>query len=337
MDLLTMALDRGNSGSKVVASLNGRALEPFKIPSIIRQVSSLQGALQIGKNQYVCGDAAIGLNIGQWSTPLTEGDKTKSLAVVVAKAIQTINEREALTEALKLDISVSSPFSNKALAIEIENELKKLSNGFTVGDKRFTRVEVVSVKTKFEGAVLLWSNPEYDGVIDVGFGTILAAFNNRQTRTAEIVTVPGGDLGGVNIVLKALLNDEKFLAAVKKSGATAQPSLERLSSRLSEGVTELRGIDLKPLLAPHLKVLRERIENASKTILSEVRNSSDCPRQNPKIALIGGGACLLRLCIPADKLEAWSAKNSIDVFDHSPDYQTAMIMHQQAQRALEAA
>lgn len=303
-DRLLIAIDRGNSGSKAAVSVNGIPLEPFKIPSVIRRVEA-DGVIKIGNQSYVCGDAAIGMTTGNVSTPLQNGDKVKDLAIVVAQVVQKISETHPLSSDLKLSLVVSSPFASDALAKQIKTELKALDHGFTVNG-RFYSIELTQVQTEFEGAVLLKAAHEFNGVIDIGFGTILAGYRAENSSVA-IVPLMGGDLGGCNLAIKALLNDPAFLAAVKKPGASAPPSAERLSAKLSEGVTVLRGIDLTPLLKTHLKVLKQRIEDAAIAVSTELRLSSETGA-TPKIALIGGGAALLKLVLSEAQLQAWGEK-----------------------------
>lgn len=322
-DSLLLAIDRGNSGTKVAVSVNGIPLDPFKIPSVIRKVET-GGVIQIGNAAYVCGDAAISMTVGSVSTPLSQADKVKDLSVVIAQVVQKISETQKLASDLDLSLIVSSPFANPALSKQIEAEIAPLKEGFAVAGKSY-KMSVNSVRTEFEGAVLLKSATEFNGLIDIGYGTILAAY---RKQSGEVVNVPlmGGDQGGCNLVLKALLNDADFLAKVKAVGASAPPSAERLSSKLSDGVTVLKGIDLKPLLKNHLKVLKTRIEDAALAVRTEIRLSSeDAP--TAKIAVIGGGAALMRLALSDDQLTKWGEKHFIEVVDQ-PDYQTAMAMQQ---------
>ncbi|MBD1857440.1 MULTISPECIES: ParM/StbA family protein [Leptolyngbya] len=323
-DSLLMAIDRGNSGTKIAVSVNGIPLSPFKIPSVIRSVDT-DGVIEVSGKHYVCGDAAIGMTQGTVSTPLRTGDKVAGLSIVIAQAIQKISETRPLSSDIEMRLTVSSPFSSDALVTQIKSEIMTLCTGFTVNGKTY-RATVSSVSTAFEGAVLLESERKFNGLIDIGFGTILAAYRGASSKVA-IAPVMGGDLGGCNLVLNGLLNDPSFLAAVKKSGASAPPSAERLSSRLSEGVTTLRGIDLKPLLKTHLKVLKTRIEDAAVSVKTELRLSTEDYDLIPKIALVGGGAALMRMLLSQDQIDSWSKKNSIELIDQ-PDFQTAMAMHQ---------
>lgn len=323
-DRLLMAIDRGNSGTKIAVSINGIPLDPFKIPSVIRSVDA-NGMIKIGNKHYVCGDAAIGMTTGTVSTPLRAGDKVAGLSIVIAQAIQKVAETRSLMSNIDLRLIISSPFSSDVLATQIKNEVATLKDGFTA-DGRTYKANILDVATAFEGAVLLESERKFNGLIDVGFGTILAAYRGASGKVA-IAPLMGGDLGGCNLVTNALLNDPAFLAAVKKSGASAPPSAERLSSKLSDGVTSLRGIDLKPLLRSHLKVLKTRIEDAALTVKTEMRLSTEDHDVIPRIALVGGGAALMRIALSDDQLIAWSKKHSIEVIDQ-PDYQTAMSMHQ---------
>lgn len=323
-DRLLMAIDRGNSGTKIAVTVNGIPMNPFKIPSVIRAVDS-DGVVEIAGKHFICGDSAIGMTTGTVSTPLRSGDKIEGLSIVIAQAIQKISETVPLSSDVDLSLVVASPFAGDALVNQIKSEVKPLSSGFKVSGRDY-KASVSEVSVKFEGAVLLESAIEFNGLIDVGFGTILAAYRGHNNKVS-IAPLMGGDLGGCNLVIKALLNDPAFLAAVKKSGVSAPPSAERLSSRLSEGVTVLRGIDLKPLLKTHLKLLKTRIEDAALSVKTELRLSSEDADTTPRIALVGGGAALLRLSLSDDQLAKWCETFSIEVIDQ-PDYQTAMAMHQ---------
>ncbi|BAU12523.1 hypothetical protein LEP3755_30530 [Leptolyngbya sp. NIES-3755] len=323
-DRLLMAIDRGNSGTKIAVSINGIPLDPFKIPSVIRQVAS-NGVIEIGKNQYVCGDAAISMTVGSVSTPLRTGDKVEGLSIVIAQAVQKVSEIRSLSNVIEMDLIVSSPFASDKLVKQIKAELKTVTEGFKIDGNTY-KITVGNVSVKFEGAVLLESAREFNGLIDIGFGTILAAYRGASGKVA-IAPLMGGDLGGCNLVLNGLLNDPAFLAAVKKSGASAPPSAERLSSKLSEGITVLRNFDLKPLLKAHLKVLKTRIEDAALSVGTELRLSSENSDTIARIALVGGGAALMRMLLTEDQLTAWCKKHKLEVIDQ-PDYQTVMAMHQ---------
>ncbi|MBW4525058.1 MAG: hypothetical protein KME18_07655 [Phormidium tanganyikae FI6-MK23] len=325
-DSLLLAIDRGNSGSKIAVSVNGRPLEPFKVPSVIRKVDEGKGLLKVNAQTYLCGESAISMTVGTTSTPLGEGDKIKNLSVVIAQVVSKILESRPLTNSLDLRLIVSSPFCSAVLTREVEAEVKKLENGFHVGSREF-RVSVKSVATEFEGTVLLKSAEAYNGVIDIGFGTILAGYR-KSSGKVETTPLMGGDLGGCNLVINGLLSDPAFLAAVKKSGASAPPSAERLSAKLSEGQLKVRDIDLKPLLKPHLGVLKTRIEDAASAVATQLRLDSLASDNaaSPKIALVGGGAALLQAVL-GDNLKTWLSKYHLEFYDQ-PDYQTAVVMQQ---------
>jgi uncharacterized membrane protein (DUF441 family) len=322
---ITMGVDRGNGACKIAATMNEVAVTPFKLPSVIRKVTPLQSGVTIGSSTYLCGLEAIAAEKGSVSTPLTTQDKVVDLSVVVAKAISLIctgSDRD-----IQLSIAVSSPFATDSLKKEIVNELKKLKS-FTVDGDAFT-CSVVAVSVAFEGAILLDANPSFNAVLDIGFGTMLAAYRHVASGEVRLAPQLGGDIGGVNVILKAFLNDPLLLKALKSMGATSPPSVEVLAARLSQGQLGLKGLDIAPLLLSHMAILRTRLENAAQSIKSDLRLSNGWEtEQEPKIALIGGGAALLKACIGIEKLAAWAAKHNISLVEYQPDYQTALVLHQ---------
>jgi hypothetical protein len=321
-DFLLMAVDRGNSATKFAISINGKPLMPFKVASVIRRVFCDE-VIKIGDDGYVCGDKAISMSTGILSTPLQEGDKIKNLKVVIAQAIEKVSKGRALTSVIDVSLVVSSPFASEALKTEIINEVKALSTGFSVEGSTF-KANVIDVDVFFEGACFLETATEFNGAIDLGYGTILGGY--RSDQGVFIVPLMSGDSGGVNLVLHGILNDEKFLKAVKKSGASAPPSAEKLAVRLAEGNTTLRNIDLKPFIKSHLSTIKHRIENAAGEIKTRLRLSDENP-PTPKLALLGGGCSLIRLVLDGKSLETWTEKHSIELIE-SPDYQTVSSMHQ---------
>ncbi|MBD2078798.1 hypothetical protein [Leptolyngbya sp. FACHB-17] len=321
---ILIAVDRGNSSSKIAISINGYPLPAFKIPSLIRDAGTSEGAIDVGGKRYYSGaDALSQLSGGTVETPLTTNDKVRNLAPVVAHAIGLAAQQTNISKNIRVKAIVSSPFAGQLLDRDLLAELKRLENGFSFNGQSF-QAEILSVESRFEGAVLLEVCPQYNGLIDSGYGTLLASYRSGK----KIIQMPlvGGDEGGLSLVIRDLLNDENFLLAVRKSGATAPPSAEKLTQKLSEGVVELRGIKLAGYIKPHLGELKQRIEQASHQMQNELTRSTGEKFQG-KIALVGGGASLLKLVIPEAPLSKWLDKHCLDL-PTDPDIQTVETMHQ---------
>ncbi len=321
---LEMYLDRGNGGSKVLPILDEELLFPFKIPSVTRRVGELEETIcfGLGGPSFLCGVPAIESYDGIRYTPLDENDKIRDLAVVVAAAIA-----EVVTDGgpIELSLGVSSPLLYQGIEKDIEKELSKLDIGFSKGESRYT-VLLERVGAFQEGVIFLERNTEFNGVVDLGQGTLLAGVRHPHRG---VITLPlsDGNLGGCNLIISALLEDERFLKAVKKAGFSSAPSPDKLSSLLSKGQWEVKEIDFRKYLKPHLSIAKQRLENAAQSIRAELQNASPYETIVPRIAFIGGGSSLMQGVL-GDALEKWCDKHHLIMYADSPDYQTVLQMYQ---------
>ena len=325
---LEMYLDRGNGGSKVLSILNEKLLSPFKIPSVTRRVGELEQTIRFGPSgpSFLCGNAAIESYDGIRYTPLDENNKIKDLSVVVAAAIAEVVGDGGPVE---LSLAVSSPLFYQGIEKDIEKELSRLDVGFRKGESQYT-VLLERVGAFQEGVIFLELNTQFDGVIDLGQGTLLAGIRHPHRG---VVTLPlsDGNLGGCNLIMSALLEDEKFLKAVKAAGFSSAPSSDKLSSLLSNGRWEVKGIDFRKYLKPHLAIAKQRLENAAQSIKAELQNASPYETVVPRIAFIGGGSSLMQ-GILGDALGKWCDKHHLVMYTDSPDYQTVLQMYAAVKR-----
>lgn len=325
---LEIYLDRGNGGSKVLPILNEKKLPPFKIPSVTRKVGELDQTISFGQSgpSFLCGKSAIESYDGIRYSPLDENDKIRDLAVVVAAAIAEIVNNGGPIE---LSIGVSSPLFYKDIEKDIEKELTKLDAGFKKGNSQYT-VMLERVGAFQEGVIFLELNTEFHGVIDLGQGTLLAGIRHPHRG---VVTLPlsDGNLGGCNLLISALLEDEKFLKAVKAAGFPSAPSPDKLSSLLSNGRWKVKEIDFRKYLKPHLSIAKQRLENAAQSVKAELQNASPYETIVPQIAFIGGGSSLMQ-GILGDALTKWCNKHHLVMYPDSPDYQTVLQMYEVVQK-----
>lgn len=321
---LEIYLDRGNSGSKVLPILNEKILDPFKIPSVTRKVGEINQTISFGQSgpSFLCGNPAIESYDGIRYTPLDENDKIRDLAVVVAAAIaEVVNDGGPI----ELSLGVSSPLVYKDIEKDITKELSRLDAGFHKGDSQYT-VMLERVGAFQEGVIFLELNTDFDGVIDLGQGTLLAGIRHPHRG---VVTLPlsDGNLGGCNLIISALLEDEKFLKVVKAAGFSSAPSPDKLSSLLSNGRWDVKGIDFRKYLKPHLTIAKQRLENAAQSVKAELQNALPYETVVPRIAFIGGGSSLMQGVL-GEALNKWCDKHHMVMYADSPDYQTVLQMHE---------
>lgn len=317
--------DRGNSGSKFLAIIEDVVGEPFKIPSVTRKVNLVNQGLQIEKtgSVFLWGDSAMHSLMGKKYTPLDENDKIKDLSVVVAAALVELMPNGG---AIELSLCVSSPTYYKGIEQEIIREMTKLDDGFSFEGRKYS-VMLDKVAGFQEGIVFLENNQEFNGVIDLGQGTLLTGVRYPDYRGVMTLHLPGNNAGGCNLILQSLLTDNRFLKAVKTEGFASPPSFEKLSALLSQGRWQVKGIDFKRFLKPHLQIPKERIENAAQSIRAELRNASPYEVVKPRIAFIGGGSSLMQGVL-GDTLDKWCERHGLEMYTTSPDYQTVLQMYE---------
>jgi len=325
MELFLFA-DRGNSGGKFLPVIDGKVGIPFKIPSVTRKVDGHPLGIKIEKSGdvYLCGNPAMAAITGTKYTPLDENDKIRDLSVTVAAAlIQIVPDGGPI----ELNLCVSSPIYYNGIEQEIIKEMAKLDDGFTFDGRRYS-VMLEKVGGFQEGVVFLNHNKGFNGVIDLGQGTLLAGVRYPDHRGVSTLSLTGNNAGGCNLILQSLLGDDKFLKAVKAAGFSAAPSFEKLSALLSQERWEVKGIDFRKFLKPHLKLSKQRIENCAQSIRAELRNASPFEDEvTTRIAFIGGGASLLQ-GVFGDAIEKWSKRHSLVIIKKTPDYQTIWQMYE---------
>lgn len=317
-------LDRGNGSSKVLAVVEGIAQPPFKIPSVTRKVQGIDNGIKLLKNGqlFLCGTPAIESYEGIRYTPLDENDKIRELSVVVATAISQIVSNGGPIE---LSLCVSSPMYYKGMEPDIIKELSRLGDGFIYGGCQYT-VLLERVGAFQEGVIFLESNPDFNGVIDLGHGTLLAGVRYPQ-RGIMPLPLPDGNRGGCNLILTALLGDDRFLKAIKAAGLSAAPSPDKLASLLSDGRWKVKEIDFRKFVKPHLTLAKQRLENAAQSIRTELKNASPYDEVVPNIAFIGGGSSLIQGAL-GQAVDKWCDRQNIVLVTQSPDYQTVLQMYE---------
>ena len=321
---IELFLDRGNGSSKILAVVEGISQPPFKIPSITRRVQGLGNGIKLLKNDqlFLCGTPAIESYEGIRYTPLDENDKIRELSVVVAAALAQIVPNGGPIE---LSLCVSSPMYYKGMEPDIIKELARLEDGFIYGDFQYS-VLLERVGAFQEGVIFLDLNPNFNGVIDLGHGTLLAGVRYPQ-RGVMPLPLSDGNRGGCNLILTALLGDDRFLKAIKAAGLSAAPSPDKLSSLLSDGRWKVKGIDFRKFIKPHLSLAKQRLENAAQSIRTELKNASPYDDVVPKIAFIGGGSSLLQGAL-GQSVDKWCERQNIVMVTQTPDYQTVLQMYE---------
>lgn len=322
-------VDRGNSGGKFLPVIDGEERAPFKIPSVTRKVDEAPSGIKIEKSgeTYLCGNPAMAVITGSKYTPLDENDKIRDLSVAVAAALIQIVPNGGPIE---LSLCVSSPIYYRGIEKEIAREMSKLDEGFSFNGARYS-VMLEKVGGFQEGVVFLENNSSYNAVIDLGQGTLLAGVRYPDHRGIMTLPLTGNNAGGCNLILQSLLSDDKFLKVVKAAGFSAAPSFEKLSALLSQERWEVKGVDFRKYLKPHLKLSKQRIENCAQSIRAELRNASPFDEVTARIAFIGGGSSLLQ-GVFGDGLSKWCERHSLVIVEHSPDYQTVLQMYESVRK-----
>jgi hypothetical protein len=320
---LEMYLDRGNGCSKVLPVVEGTVRQAFKIPSVTRRMEPCHSGITFLKNGqvFLCGEPAIKTFLGTRYTPLDNNDKIRELAVVVAAALIEIFPDGGPVE---LSLGISSPIFHQGIEREIIKELSRLEAGVSYQGRNYA-VLLEQVGAFQEGVIFLELNPVFNGVIDLGQGTLLAGVRHPEHGVMAL-PLPDGNLGGCNLIISSLLADAHFLKAVKAAGFSAAPCLDKLSSLLSQGRWEVKEIDFRKFLKPHMKVPKQRIENAVQSIRTELKNASPYEEVVPRIAFIGGGSSLIKGVFGGD-VDKWCGRHDLEVFAQSPDYQTVLQMY----------
>ncbi len=321
-------LDRGNGSSKVLAVVEGIVQSPFKIPSVTRSVHGFEDGIKLtkGGQMFLCGTPAIETFAGIRYTPLDKNDKIRDLSVVVAAALSQIVPSGGPVE---LSLCVSSPIYYKGIESDIIKELAKLEAGFSCSNRQYS-IMLERVSAFQEGVIFLELNEDFNGVIDLGQGTLLAGVR-YPNRGVLPLSLSDGNLGGCNLIMTALLSDDKFLKAVKSAGFPSAPSPDKLASLLSRGCWEVKGIDFRKLLKPYMTISKERLENAAQSIKAELNNSSPYETVVPRIAFIGGGSSLFQGVL-GNLLDRWCEKHKVVLVTEFPDFQTVLQMHELCRR-----
>lgn len=316
-------VDRGNSGGKFLPVIEGKVSALFKIPSVTRKVDEHPLGIKIEKSgeTYLCGNPAMVVVTGTKYTPLDENDKIRDLSVAVAAALVQIVPDGGPIE---LSLCVSSPIYYKGIEQEIIKEMSKLEDGFSFDDRHYS-VMLERVGGFQEGVIFLKNNSDYNGVIDLGQGTLLTGVRYPYHRGIKTLPLSDNNAGGCNLILQSLLSDDKFLKAVKAASFSAAPSFEKLSALLSQERWEVKGVDFRKFLKPHLKLSKQRIENCARSIRAELRNASPYDEVTVRIAFIGGGSSLLQ-GVFGEALNKWCERHHIVVVEQSADYQTVLQM-----------
>ena len=317
-------LDRGNGSSKVLSVVEGIRQLPFKIPAVTRMGHEFgDDGIKLLKDGsvFLCGQPALHTYAGVRYTPLDENDKIRDLSVVVAAALSQIVPDGGPVE---LSICVSSPLYYQGIEHDIIKELSKLSSGFSAGQRQYS-ILLERVGAFQEGVIFLELNDEFNGVIDLGQGTLLAGVR-YPNRGVMSLSLSDGNLGGCNLIIAALLTDSRFLRAVKAAGFSAPPSPDKLTSLLSTGRWEVKGIDFRKFLKPHMAISKQRLENAAQSVRAELKNASPYDDVESRIAFIGGGSSLFQ-GVMGSVIDKWCEKHSLLLVSQSPDYQTVLQMY----------
>lgn len=324
-----LVVDRGNSGGKFLPVIEDVVGAPFKIPSVTRKVSLIDGGIRIEKtgSVFLWGDAAMLSLMGRKYTPLDENDKIRDLSVTVAAALIGLVPNGG---AIELSLCVSSPIYYKGIEQEIIKEMSKLDDGFSYEGRKYS-ILLEKVGSFQEGVVFLENNEEFNGVIDLGQGTLLTGVRYPDHRGVMTLHLSGNNAGGCNLILQSLLTDENFLKAVKAEGFSSPPSFEKLSALLSQGEWEVKGIDFRRYLKAYLQIPKERIENAAQSIRAELKNALPYENVEIRIALIGGGSSLMQGVL-GDRLDKWCERHNLVMYTNTPDYQTVLQMYESVKK-----
>ena len=326
---ILLVVDRGNSGGKFLPVVEDIVGNPFKIPSVTRKISLVDQGIKIERtgDVFLWGEAAMHSLVGRKYTPLDENDKIRDLSVAVAAALIKLVPDGGPIE---LSLCVSNPIHYDGIEQEIVKEMSKLDEGFSFEGHKYS-ILLEKVGSFQEGVVFLENNNEFNGVIDLGQGTLLTGVRYPDHRGVMALHLPGNNAAGCNLILQSLLTDSKFLKAVKAEGFASPPSFEKLSALLSRGTWEVKGIDFKRFLKPYLQIPRERIETAAQSIRAELRNASPYEDVKTRIAFIGGGSSLMQGVL-GDRLSKWCERHSLVMYEDSPDYQTVLQMYESIQK-----
>ena len=340
--IVNLFIDRGNGLAKTItvlgdmsaSNVDAQSPKPQKHPSLIREVAGEGIKIPGRKVNYVFGNRTLINKQGRAFSTLEERSKTAYIEIVVADLIhQAIPEGSS--EDIELNLICSSPFSSTAddinpLVSEIKSRLQALSRGFSVNGVEYGKVQPQRIGVMPEGLSLLDCDHNYNGVIDLGLGTLLAGYQD-PLKGVRNLPLTGGDTGGCQTWLQAVLNDGDFLKDVADKGFTAAPSPEKLCQLLGNARWDIKGVDFVKYLKRYAEPVVIRVENAAKTLRSTLSFADPDNEVEPSIAMIGGGASLFSKILSNEQHDQLT-ELGVDIFGHLPDLQTVLMLEQAFRR-----
>ena len=332
---LQINLDRGNLLTKAFVKIyRGRNIiteRKYKFSSMIAstQAKAAEGVV-IPKRRgiFYCGNRALMIEGAELHMPLADGDKLENLAATVASLIAIVKKDSGISfVSPTVDIAVSTPFVTDATTKALYKELRSIGDGFTTSEgdiinPHFQRFCVVP-----EGRTYLMVNPDYNGIIDFGSGTIQGAIRKPDGGIAT-VNAHGGERGGANYWISDALQSDSFINEARKLKRNNIPTPEQLSVILGQAKWDFAGFSLEKHLRGTMKKSMNIVANTAKALDVEQKRRNDIFTLGDRVyALIGGGSCLLeKVLSPKEQQQLSQSGIHIIGADKDADYANVLTM-----------
>ena len=173
-----------------------------------------------------------------------------------------------------------------------------------------------------------------DATVDLGSGTLRAAYRSPTDGLLVTLPVTGGDRTACNTWIEAATKHKLFATPFAKTGFRNCPSYEMVANTLASGKPNwyrVAGVDFRPALLATANPVVNNILNAANEVRGKLRSElqrdlSADPNRRIRVDLIGGGAALLRAVLGAEKTQKFENKYQIDVVSRHPELQTVLSM-----------
>lgn len=295
MTLLNLAIDRGNGSVKYFAHLtDGRTYRGKFASLLLPNPTKKINPVTVGNQEWLYGANAgkVGLSIAVSPNQNGTQGKIDHFAVVLAAVLQELSAQVELGDDVVIEtLSIVSPIASDTLKAKYEEEIK--GKKFSINGAPL-KVKVKKIEIYPESAVIL-QKVQQSVILDVGYGTCLGSVRGW----GEVIPLTLEH--GAEQMMTAIVTHPKFIAGLATDSGKAIPSMELVALFLANGHTQIRGVDLLPLLREIVPQWYEAMPLAMLPKLQRFAREND---REETALLIGGGAQLLKLALGAE-VQGW--------------------------------
>lgn len=312
---LNLAIDRGNGSVKYLAHLEDDRNYRNKFASLLLPNPDQKiKPVYVDEKEWLYGANAGKGGLSIAISPSQEGTQGKinHFAVVLAAVLQELSFQVDIGTDITIEtLSVVNPIVTPGLVemykAEVKNKAIKIN-----GEK--VKVTVKRWDVRPESAVIL-EKTNMDMILDVGFGTCLGTVRGWD----EVISFPL-EYGSEQII-REIVNHPDFSANIELSKGKALPSMELVALFLAKGNTEIRGVDLVPLLK---EIVPAWFDEKPLAMLPKMRRFASENDRKEAALLTGGGAQLLKLALGYN-VKPWCADRNC-VLAEDADYMTVQTL-----------